>query len=105
MTDRGSDPSWDPRVRARVHAELARLLATMRRLVEANDDNGVFWERDPVGIGDLSGLTRSAEVSLIEPLEAQLASARAVIAEARAQAGAYARDRYDPGRQPGAGQR
>lgn len=100
MTDPGSDPSWDPQVRDRVHAELARLLATMRRLLESNDDNGTFWERDPIPVGDLSGLTRSAEVNLIEPLEAQLASARAVIAEARAEAEAYNRKLYGPGYQP-----
>lgn len=101
MTPDDNDPAWEPVVRERVRHELATLLRTMRRLLASNADAyDTFWEPDEIQTGDISGVTNAARVHLIEPLEKQLAAARAVLTDAHDQAEEYKRALYGDAYQP-----
>lgn len=98
------DPAWDPAARQRVLSELNELLVTMRRLLDANAAGGrhgdTFYEPDEIASGDISGISGYAMTRLVEPLDRQVAAARAAITKAVNDAEDYKRQVYGPAYQP-----
>lgn len=96
------NPAWDPAVRWRVqHAldDVCRTAADVCRR-HTNSTGGYEPPSEVAEGGDIHGLIGSANLQVLDRLEAVIASARREIDAARADVDAYQRARYGDAWQP-----